>query len=252
MPVSTASAAPAAGRRASIGVVQWTGEILVTLGLVLLLYVAWQLWWTNIAADAAQNRAVQGMTEQYGGPTEPVSGDWDDQQPPVSEPVDEGQAIGIVYIPRFGTDYSRPVVEGTGAEVLDTLGLGHYSTSAMPGEVGNFSMAGHRQTNGKVLDRIDELGPADTIHVRTDQGYYTYVYRETLIVTPQDSSVIAPVPGEPDEQPTERLLTLTSCHPRFGDTERIIVHAEFDSWRPTWAGPPAQIASTVAADGKVD
>lgn len=246
---------PAAPRppRAPRGVVGWTvqilGELLITLGLVLLLFVGWQLWWTNIDADRAQAQAVQRLNEQFSGPTTPqpdAQKDWG--EPVVGKAPAHGQPFGIVYIPRFGEDYERPLVQGTSQDVLDTLGLGHYDSSAMPGAVGNVAVAGHRQTNGKVLDRIDELSPGDRIYVRTAEGYYTYAVRNREIVLPSDASVIAPVPGQPGKEPTDRLLTLTSCNPRFGSTERFIVYAVLEHWQPSSAGPPQEIAHHLAEE----
>lgn len=242
-----------AAPRAPRGVVGWTvqilGELLITLGLVLLLFVGWQLWWTNIDADRAQAQAVQRLNEQFSGPTTPqpdAQKDWG--EPVVGKPPAHGQPFGIVYIPRFGEDYERPLVQGTSQDVLDTLGLGHYDSSAMPGAVGNVAVAGHRQTNGKVLDRIDALSPADRIYVRTADGYYTYAVRNREIVLPSDASVIAPVPGEPGKEPADRLLTLTSCNPRFGSTERFIVYAVLERWQPASAGPPQEIAHHLAEE----
>ena len=130
--------------------------------------------------------------------------------------------------------------------MLDTLGLGHYPGTAMPGQVGNFAVAGHRQTRGKVLDLIHTLRPGDRTHVRTAAGYYSYTVESSEVVAPTTIEVIAPDPEHPGAEPTRRLLTLTSCHPRYGDTERYIVHAALDSWRPAQAGPPAEISATVA------
>ena len=260
------------------------GELLITMGVLLVLFVVWQLWWTNLDADAAQQDAVTRITQEFdsseelsasrtdgsGGKDSSYRGGGSDRNddeppnganaprveaavssghggPPVAEPPGYGQAIGIVYVPRFGAAYARPVMEGTGTDVLDTLGLGRYVSSAMPGEVGNFAVAGHRQTNGKVLDLIHTLIPGDRIHVRTAEGYYTYVFRSSEIVHPSETQVLAPVPGSPGVVPTERVLTLTSCHPRFGSTERFIAYAVLESWRPAAEGPPADIADTVAA-----
>lgn len=147
----------------------------------------------------------------------------------------------------IGEGYSRPVIEGATSEVFDTLGLGHYPGTAMPGDEGNFAVAGHRQTNGAVLDHIDALTEGDRIHVRTADGYYTYLYSETLIVLPTQTDEIAPVPGEPGELADGGYMTLTSCNPRFGDTERIIVHAQLESWRPNFAGPPPRSPTSSSA-----
>ncbi|MBF1665289.1 MAG: class E sortase, partial [Rothia sp.] len=171
----------------------------------------------------------------------------DPNTPPagLSEPG-HGEVFGVVYIPKFGSDYQRPATQGTSSDVLDSLGLGHYEGSAMPGQVGNFSLAGHRQTRGKVLNDIDLLTEGDHIYVRTKDGYYTYTVYSHEIVQPDQVEVIEPVPGQPGVAPTERLLTLTTCHPRYGDTERYIVHARLESWRPAAAGAPAEIAASVA------
>lgn len=236
-------ARPARGPRGVIGwSVQVLGELLITLGVVLLLFVGWQLWWTNSHADRAQADAVHQMNDQFGGPTEPPTEQKDYGEPAVAQAPGAGEAIGIVYVPRFGEDYERPLIQGTSSDVLDTLGLGHYTGTAMPGAVGNLAVAGHRQTNGKVLDRIDSLRTGDRIYVRTQQGYYTYVYRNSEVVLPTDTSVIGPVPGDPRAQPSERMMTLTSCNPRFGSQERIIAYAVMESWQPSSAGPPAAIA----------
>jgi sortase A len=131
--------------------------------------------------------------------------------------------------------------------VLDTLGLGHYSSTAMPGAVGNFAVAGHRQTHGAVLDNIHTLVPGDRIYVQTKDGYYVYVFRNNQIVLPSRTDVLEPVPTRPGVAPTESFLTMTSCNPRFGSQERIIAFALLESWRPASAGPPAEIAAQVAA-----
>lgn len=280
---ATEDARPARRNRSSRGsILRGLGELLITVGVLLILFVVWQLWWTNLDADAAQQEAVIQITQQLdssagasapqinsseridgfpaGGGADGINaarpGRADAQQedrpassghdqPPVAEPPGYGQAIGVVYVPRFGADYARPIMEGTGSDVLDTLGLGHYTSTAMPGEVGNFAVAGHRQTNGKVLDLIHTLVPGDRIHVRTAEGYYTYVFRSSEIVHPAETRVLAPVPGSPGAAPTERVLTLTSCHPRFGSTERYIARAVLESWQPAAAGPPEDIAETV-------
>ena len=239
------------GRSRGQLVIQTIGELLITLGLLLVLYVVWELWWTNIDADRKQDQAVVNLFEDFDGPVAPAPetvADGPDYGEPAVLPAieEEGRTFAVVYIPRFGDTYSRPVTSGVGTAVLDSLGLGHYPSTAMPGEVGNFAVAGHRQTHGQVLDAIHTLVPGDKIYVQTKDGYYTYVYRNNQIVLPDRVDVIAPVPTQPTAVPTERFLTLTSCNPRFGAQERIIAYAVMDSWQPLSAGPPADIAPQVA------
>ena len=242
-------------RGRSLMAVQVVGELLITLGVIAGLFVAWQLWWTNVEADVAQGAAVKQFVQEH-QVTIPDSSDAG--QPATAVPADpaatpvgtapaHGAAIGVVYIPRFGENYSRPIIEGTSSDVIDTLGLGRYAGTAMPGAVGNFVMAGHRQTHGAVLDNIHTLVPGDKIYVQTADGFYTYVFRNQEIVLPDRTDVFAPVPTLPGAVPDQRLLTMTSCNPRFGSEERIIAYSVFDSWQPLSAGPPAAIAQQLAA-----
>jgi sortase A len=222
------------------------GELLLTAGVVLGLFVVWQLWWTNLDATATQQAVVAEMVEDFGLAQPTVQDPTNYGDPVVGAAPGYGEGIGIMFIPRFGEDYARPIIEGTGVDVLDTLGLGHYQDTAMPGEVGNFALAGHRQTNGKVLDLVHTLKRGDRLYVRTAEGYYTYTVETAEVVAPTETRVIAAEPQHPGAEPSRRLLTLTSCHPRYGDTERYVVHAEMESWRPAQAGPPTEIAAAVA------
>lgn len=227
------------------------GELLITAGVILLLFVAWQLWWTNLESNAKQDQAVEEFMADLGAePVAPEAADDPQLGAPSEVPVMEtrasGETFAVIYIPRFGNDYTRPVTSGVTTAVLDNLGLGHYPETGMPGAVGNFALAGHRQTNGAVLDNIHTLVPGDRIHVQTQDGYYTYTYRNTQIVLPDRVDVLAPVPTQPGVEPEERILTLTSCNPRFGAQERIIAYAVMESFQPLDAGPPEEIAAQVA------
>lgn len=256
------AAVPVTGVGVLRGTVQILGELLITAGIVLLLFVAWELWWTNVESDAKQSEVIKDFAQDFDGPLKPL------EQAPTVNPTDppgvppptvdygpavvsaepgHGGTIGIMYIPRFGESYTRPIVQGTTTDMLDTLGLGHYDNTSMPGAVGNFAVAGHRQTHGAVLDNIHTLVPGDKIFVQTRDGYYVYVFRNNQIVLPSRTDVLLPVPGQPGATPTESFLTMTSCNPRFGSQERIIAYSVLDHWQPASAGPPAEIAAQVAA-----
>ncbi|MDQ0077610.1 class E sortase [Arthrobacter oryzae] len=251
----TASAVPARGVGVLRKLIKIAGELLITVGVVLLLFVAWQLWWTNVESDAKQSETIRNFAQELGGSGGPVAPAPPGETPPapadygppkVAKAPGHGGTIGIMYIPRFGPDYTRPIVQGTSMDVLDTLGLGHYSNTAMPGATGNFAVAGHRQTHGAVLDNIHTLVPGDKIYVQTKDGFYVYVFRNNQIVLPSATDVLLPVPTQPAARPTEAYLTMTSCNPRFGSQERIIAYSLLDHWQPASAGPPAEIAAQVA------
>lgn len=241
-------------QRAPRGVFSWVvqifGELLITLGLVLMLFVGWELWWTNVQADQTQAQAVQNFAKELNAPTEPQGDPNVDYGPaPVTaDPGPTNTVFGLAFIPRFGANYApRPLVQGTAQKQLDTLGLGHYPSTSMPGAKGNFAVAGHRQTHGAVLDNLDSLMPGDRIYIQTKQGYYTYVYRNSEIVTPNQTNVLDAVPMQPTAAPEQSLLTMTSCNPRFGTQERLIAYSVLESWRPLSAGPPPEIAAQVKA-----
>jgi sortase A len=244
------------------GAVRLLGELFLTAGIILVLFIAWQLWWTNMESAVTQRAAVKDFAGQVKSAEVHVAtqGDGRDQVSPAApsfeaeggygpvpsspEPAD-GKTIGLLYVPRFGADYSRPIVQGTGPAVLDSLGIGHYAGTAMPGEVGNFAVAGHRQTHGAVLDNIDALVSGDKIYIQTVNGFYVYVFRNSQVVLPDRTDVLRPVPLQPAATPTESYLTMTTCNPRFGSQERFVAYALLEQWRPVSAGAPAEIAARV-------
>ena len=200
--------------------VGWAGELLLTLGVLLLLFAAWQLWWTDVVADRAQERIVSGLEARFAhGPGRRRGRR---QRHPGGRSGADG-AFAVVRIPRFGAGYARPVLEGTGRDVL-ALGVGHYVGTAGPGQVGNFALAGHRTTYGRPFHDVDRLADGDRVVVETAGEVYVYEVTSRSVVRPTDVEVIAPVPDEPGAAPTEALLTLTSCHPRYSATERFVVH----------------------------
>lgn len=161
---------------------------------------------------------------------------YDPQQPLVEEAPAYGQPIGILHLPSLNS--SSPISEGVGLDVLDRPHNGRFPESQMPGEIGNFAIAGHRNST---LQGLKNLEAGDLIVVETASGYYIYEVSEHYIVPPTQVEVVAPVPNEPGVQPTERLLTLITCYPDWGNTERRIIHATFKEWQPHEADTPASL-----------
>ena len=215
------------------------GELLITAGLVLLLFVTYQLVWTNLEAERAQD----GVTDQ-------IRDDW--QRPAASgvggdegagAGVDFGRGFAFIHIPRLGRHFSVPVVEGVGLDDL-ARGVGHYPKTGLPGQVGNFAVAGHRATHGEPFAYLDKVRKGDVVVAETREEWFTYVVDRTRIVQPTDTWVIEPVPGKPNAVPTERLITLTTCNPRWASTERLIVFGHLESTRSKAAGPPPELRRT--------
>ena len=210
------------------------GELILISGVLVTLFLAWQLVWTDVVADHKQAQIVANLEWDLGvaEPAQPAD-TLADANPEPADPTDSGTTIAVMRIPRFGEDYVRPISEGVDKKtVLDTLGIGHYPDSAMPGKVGNFAVAGHRTTYGKPLNRIAELRVGDEITVDTPEAQYVYKVTSHEIVAPTQSDVVAPVPGHVGVTPTQRLITLTACHPMYSAKQRYIVHGELDRWTP--------------------
>lgn len=220
----------------------WVGELFVTAGVLLLLFTAWQLWWTDVTSNRVQAATVTTLEQDFrerptSAPTPSVV---------VPKELRSGKAFAIVRIPRFGTDYARPVLEGSSRDILKE-GVGHYVGTALPGQVGNFAMAGHRTTYGRPFHDIDTLQVGDRVVVETATDFFVYQVSESEIVLPTDVEVIAPVPGEPAASPVTAVMTMTSCHPKYSATQRFIVHGTLvetvprAKWDPArWLAPPKE------------
>jgi LPXTG-site transpeptidase (sortase) family protein len=187
-------------------------------------------------ANRAQDELIQSVHWQYDADkiAEPESG----EPPKLETPTRNGEMIGVVYISAFGKDYYRTLVEGTDRSVLDLYGFGHFASTVMPGEIGNFAAAAHRNGYGAPMKDVPLMVEGTSIMIRTRDYWYVYKVTGSEIVTPDRSDVLFPVPHEPNEVPTKRLITLTTCHPEYSDAERWIVYGEFDYWAKTKNGIP--------------
>ncbi|WP_163541718.1 class E sortase [Occultella kanbiaonis] len=230
-------------RRPSIGsrILGGVGELLITAGVLLGLFVVWQLWWTDVEGEQQAASAVAELEETL-PPVPQVAGTPRTDTPPVEEAAAEGEVFATLFVPDWGIDYAQPIAEGVDRPtVLDAGRVGHYSETAQAGQIGNFSVAGHRQTYGKPFYSIDTLEAGDQIIVRTAQAWYVYAVTTSDIVRPDQVEVIAPVPGDPAAVATDAMLTLTTCHPLWSTRERYIVHAQLDHWIPLTDGVPAAL-----------
>lgn len=239
------------GRTRSIAgtLVGLIGELLITAGAFLLLFVVWQLWWTDVIADGEHTQIIQELQSDWGPEPKQVAAPESGPPPTVEQPEDT-KVWGTLHVPKFDKQQA-PIAEGVSLEeVLNVKGNGHYPGTALPGEVGNFSLAGHRSTYGRPLHDIARLEVGDPIVVETKDAFYVYKVTEHEIVMPDQVEVVAPVPGEPGAEPTERMLTLTACHPQYSAAQRYIVHAKFDNWVDRSKGYPQELVGTTGEDGK--
>jgi sortase A len=223
--------------------VRSVGEVFITLGLLLFLFIAWQLWWTDVTANREQSVTIHALEKGFGPSGLPQRGATDTVA--TLTKVQFGQAFAIMRIPRFGADYARPVLQGTDHDTL-TQGIGHYPGTAFPGQVGNFAVAGHRTTYGKPFSDIELLQKGDVIVVETKSSYLVYAVDRHVIVTPDQVQVIAPVPDDPGAHPSKAWLTMTACHPRYSANQRYVVFAKLVKRFSRASGLPASFMAAPA------
>jgi sortase A len=253
------------GRRHSTGDlvragIRGLGQTLITLGLVLLLFVVYEVWVSNIFAHQRQDKVRQQLTQAWQKGQDPLRGEDRLNLPSGKQVViPAGTGFANLYIPRFGKDYAWTVVQGTNDADLER-GPGHYANTAVPGQLGNFALAGHRVGKGEPFLNLDQLVPGDAVVVQTAGNWYVYkilgsttLYAAALrisdakpraaavaaalaapdsqgvvgreVVSPSAVSVIDPVPNHPGATPSRALLTMTTCHPKYTADQRLVLHA---------------------------
>lgn len=203
------------------------GIVLLVAGLSCLGWVGYQYFGTNVVSQKAFVAERDQLRAKWAEETkaEPAA------KPKAKATAIPGEAIALLRIPAFGAKYEIPILTGTELSIL-SKGVGHYTSTADPGQIGNFAIAGHRVTHGQPFNRLLELNAGDKVVVETRQAIYTYVLDEApkqLTVKGTDTWVIDPVPGKPDAKPSQALLTLTTCQDLFHSPDRSIGFGHLES-----------------------
>lgn len=204
------------------------GVLLLVVGLGCLGWVGYQYFGTNVVSQKSFEEEKQGLRDKWANEPaaeKPEKGDKKKDKEEPKEAVIPGEAIALMRIPKIGLE-DIPILSGTDVGTL-SRGIGHYEGNAMPGEVGNFAVAGHRVTHGQPFARLLELNQGDEVIVETRDAVYTYVVDlppKDLTVPDTETCVISPVPCK-DEEPTRELLTLTTCQDLFHSPDRSIGYA---------------------------
>lgn len=241
-------------------VISGIGELLVTAGMVLILFVVWQIYYVGWTEGNKQAGVVSALEQDFlsgAGPALPIPKNIDasgksvpttttnDSLNKAEKLLAEGQVFAILRIPSLGGPrWAKPIFEGVGADIL-AKGIGHYPGSQMPGEIGNFSLAGHRSGHGNPLIDIPDVKPGDPLVVETKTAFYVYRMDHYRIVTPSNTDVLAPVPDQPGATATEPWFVLTTCNPRYSSRERWIVYSKLEQVIPHDRGLPTNLGITV-------
>jgi sortase A len=234
-------------------VLRGIGQLLITAGVVVLLFVVYEVYVTNFYAHREQAKVHKALEQQW-------------TKAKIALPESQlaratGHGMANLYIPRFGKDYAWTIVAGSAVPTDSQLekGPAHYAGSALPGQKGDFAIAGHRVGKGEPFLNLDKLRAGDSVVVETQTTWYVYcvigagahnascepsargaslsnTYADPSgtkvpgreIVSPDDGTVVLPVPSDPTVPPAKavtRYLTMTTCHPKFTAAKRMIVHA---------------------------
>ena len=229
------------------------GQTLITLGVIVLLFVVYELQVTGVVAARAQDRLGDELARSWSEvPRQPVAASAEGEpapEVPAPAPVPAlvpvlGGAFARLHVPALEGYEPKSVVEGVSVEDLKQGGPGHIPGTALPGEVGNVVLSGHRTTYGAPFNRWDELTPGDLVVLETRDGWFTYRITGSQVVLPNAVEVTFPVPGERDATPTRRLLTMTTCNPEYSARERLIVSAELTEAADKAAGRPAALQAS--------
>lgn len=222
-------------------IVRTVSELCITVGTLIVLFVVYVLFWTGVRADGAMNDQIDQLHRQWSkGSVQPAAAAPGEQTVRATrpEPYRHGKAFAIMYIPRLGFTWNKPVLEGTGRDVL-AKGLAHYQGTARLGQEGNFAVAGHRRTYGDPFKDFPTLRPGDAVVLTDGTTWFTYrIDKGPYKTVPTDVEVIDPVPRTSGYTRPGRYLTLTTCDPEWGHSHRLIVWAHLDSTQSVEAGEP--------------
>jgi sortase A len=230
------------------------GRVLITIGVLILLFVAYQLWGTGIYEARAQSdlesefeselasgrsstTTTAASTTTSSPTTAPTTtaatttttAPTTTTPPAVVGPPAAGDPIGVITIDKIGVD--KVVVEGTSVPDLRKA-PGHYEGSPLPGQVGNAAIAGHRTTYGAPFGDVDQLAKNDRISVRTLTGTWNYELTEDPFAVNPDQTEVLDATTDPATGQPLATLTLTTCHPRYSASERLVVKATLTDTQP--------------------
>ncbi|MFD9037710.1 class E sortase [Streptomyces bottropensis] len=196
------------------------GELLITAGLVLGLFVVYSLWWTNVLADREADKEANKVRDNWAAENGPGA-------------LDTKDGIGFLHVPAM--DNGEVLVKkGTSAKILNGGVAGYYTDpvkATLPSSEkdGNFTLAAHRDGHGAKFHNIDKLGKGDAIVFETRDNWYVYKVYDTLTETSKyNVKVLSNIPKESGRKKAGKYITLTTCTPVYTSRYRFIVWGELE------------------------
>lgn len=233
--------------RAKLSVLTVIGEVLFLSGLAVVGYLVWQPWYTTVVVAGQQVEISSEASAQLRQAAETnVEEQVEPGTIPVTARVDENDFFGVLYVPAFGSTFANVLAQGTSTTYVlnaSDRGIGHYSSTQMPGEPGNVAFAAHRSGPFTTPFRdVMNLRVGDPLFIETVEGWYTYRFRSLEYVLPHEVDVLSPFPRLDGVPGQDQILTLTTCHPEnWSIAERAIAYAVLEDFSPAGEGPPAEL-----------
>ncbi|WP_328933338.1 MULTISPECIES: class E sortase [unclassified Streptomyces] len=196
------------------------GELLITAGLILGLFVVYSLWWTNVVADRTADK--QG---------DKVRNNWSKDKDTGPGALDTKDGIGFLHVPAMKNGEVL-VEKGTETSVLNDGVAGYYTDpikAALPttGKNGNFTLAAHRDGHGAKFHNIDKIKKGDPIVFETKDEWYVYKVYDILPETSKyNVKTLAQIPTESGKKKAGHYITLTTCTPVYTSRYRYVVWGE--------------------------
>ncbi|MCT9005291.1 class E sortase [Streptomyces rhizosphaerihabitans] len=195
------------------------GELLITVGLVLGLFVVYSLWWTNVVADREAHKQGDKVRDHWAqAPTGPGA-------------LDTKDGIGFLHVPSMKNGEVL-VEKGTATKVLNDGVAGYYTDpvkASLPttGKNGNFTLAAHRDGHGAKFHNIDKIAEGDAIVFETRDKWYVYKVFNILPETSKyNVKVLQTVPEQSGKTKPGHYITLTTCTPVYTSRYRYVVWGE--------------------------
>lgn len=181
------------------------GVILILVGV----FIVGDVVYKKIETNKKQQQMIDLFEGQITG--EKQEGENASQEVVSLDDINGYSPIAIMEIPRI--KLKQAIVTGIDDNTLQYF-LGHFPDSAMPGEVGNFAVAGHRVSDyTDAFINLYKVKAGDEVIVKTHDKKYTYVVEDNFIVEPEDVHVL--------DDTKEATMTLVTC--TVGAKQRVIV-----------------------------
>ena len=204
-----------ASRNVLSGTVSLAGELLITAGVLVGLYIVYLLSWTSVVAHADAHANLCTLHREWAAS--------------VSVQPREAQPFATIQIPQIQNPEVWPILDGVVQTEL-SQGVGWYATSQLPGQVGNFAVAAHRRTWGDMFRYLNQVKTGDTVIVQDGNTTYTYrVIENPIYVDPTAVDVLDRIPGHSGLTTPGRYITLTTCDPVYNAYRRMIVFGQLVS-----------------------